>query len=89
MPNKYWDMLPEERKQSLLKSKDWFENKNYTCPECGSIYVGSSPTGDWCNVCGWEYPCPCDAGEHKQCLERRRRYDPTRNSCCCGEYMEE
>ena len=26
---------------------------NYTCPFCFSKNTGSSPTGDWCNDCGW------------------------------------
>lgn len=26
------------------------------CPTCGSSNVGRSPTGDWCNECGWAYP---------------------------------
>lgn len=26
------------------------------CPQCGSQNQGRSPTGDWCNDCGWAYP---------------------------------
>lgn len=26
------------------------------CPACGSPNYGRSPTGDWCNDCGWAYP---------------------------------
>ena len=31
------------------------------CPDCKSENTGRSPTGDWCNACGWSYPgywCP-------------------------------
>lgn len=26
------------------------------CPFCRSDKTGSSPTGDWCNDCGWASP---------------------------------
>lgn len=26
------------------------------CPACESANVGRSPTGDWCNDCGWAAP---------------------------------
>lgn len=26
------------------------------CPDCKSEDEGRSPTGDWCNNCGWAYP---------------------------------
>lgn len=26
------------------------------CPECHGMSVGRSPTGDWCNTCGWASP---------------------------------
>jgi hypothetical protein len=33
----------------------------YECPNCKREAVGRSPTGSWCNACGWMSPCPCDA----------------------------
>ena len=26
------------------------------CHACGSTNCGRSPTGSWCNDCGWSYP---------------------------------
>lgn len=31
-------------------------NRVDTCPECHSDKTGLSPTGAWCNKCGWAEP---------------------------------
>jgi hypothetical protein len=35
------------------------ETTNKQCPACRQMACGSSPTGEWCNACGWMNPCPC------------------------------
>ena len=29
------------------------------CSHCGCFAIGRSPTGKWCNRCGYQAPCPC------------------------------
>lgn len=40
------------------------DRERLPCSFCGSLELGSSPTGDWCNTCGAASPgfwCPfCD-----------------------------
>ena len=50
------------------------------CSHCGGDFVGNSPTGSWCNRCGWMDPCPCwqkrwcpfhNGHEHKWLIDGR------------------
>jgi len=34
------------------------------CNKCGKVSIGRSPTGDWCNYCGEQDPCPCYVDEY-------------------------
>ena len=43
------------------------------CHECGQDSVGSSPTGAWCNNCGWADPCECHKGGGARCDFHRRK----------------
>lgn len=37
-----------------------------TCPRCHNDFA-ESPTGAWCNYCGWQDPCLCWSGQEKEC----------------------
>jgi len=56
---------------------------SFKCPACGSIETGRSPTGDWCNLCGWQNPCPCWQGRKNDCgVHNRHEHIWDKNGCC-------
>lgn len=60
-----------------------------SCPVCKSP-DSNSPTGSWCNTCGYQSPCPCWKGDAKSCMdfmnEKRMKsgYRPLAEKCCCN-----
>ena len=64
------------------------------CNICNTISVGNSPTGAWCNNCGWQDPCPCCQRRHKDCMDYMNKIRTKNNlslvdNCCCGKLKEE
>jgi len=94
---KKWSaMLPEKYASHIWRciwkeyGKKW-RNKNVgnPCHICKNP-ISSSPTGVWCNVCGFQDPCPCWSEDHIGCYQHmlaksKENKLPIRKSCCCGE----
>ena len=60
------------------------ENKD-KCPLCGSLNTGNSPTGYWCNNCGYTDPCECWQGNHTACAEKLKAKGVYMKGCCDGK----
>lgn len=51
------------------------------CPNCGKN-SSSSPTGDWCNFCGWQDPCPCWIQEYCPSHDPLHKHSFDNNGYC-------
>lgn len=51
------------------------------CPHCKSESTGRSPSGDWCNECGWTYPgLHCNKCGRKEVDIKHKALDETRSA---------
>lgn len=90
---KIMSLRQRNKRRNKLPEKP-INNKFSGCHACGNENTSRSPTGDWCNNCGMQWPCPCVANDHKECFEHLLKKSTENNlttprSCCCGEFKEQ
>jgi hypothetical protein len=85
-------MSLRQRNKRRNKSQENIVKPNFCgCSACGSEEISRSPTGDWCNICGRQWPCSCQINDHKKCFDRLLEKSKANNlnepaSCCCGKH---
>lgn len=84
-------MSLRQRNKKRNKPQENVVKTNFSgCHNCGHETMSRSPTGDWCNNCGRQSPCPCYLGEHDKCFDHLLKKAKENNlnipkSCCCGD----